>query len=250
MIGHLYPSPRFGHTMVCTPPFTFAGGQAVTGAMTSRRSLLVFGGMHSMYCTNDVWQLRVRRRRTRFAKAGDGEDSGSDADDWIEAADDAGAGAVTAMVDGVAGDSGDGATTADACVVGPLVQWDPHAGSKGISAVSRIRIAGAAPAGEEWQGVLDDMQDRLLDMKMQLSQAQQRYAAEALLRQQAESERDAATARALAAEAVTAATKASCDELLAQRGAEVWHSIPLRTGFGYGRAQRAAPWMTDCLAIA
>lgn len=28
--------------------------------------MLVFGGVNSMYCTNDVWKLRLRRKRTRF----------------------------------------------------------------------------------------------------------------------------------------------------------------------------------------
>ncbi len=65
--------------------------------------------------------------------------------------------------------------------------------------------------GGEWQAVLTDMQERLLDLKMQLSVAQQRYAAERVVRERVEGERDAARAALAALQAGLEADRAACD---------------------------------------
>ncbi len=185
MTGHLYPAPRFGHTMVCVPPVSMMPGD-MTASMTPSpgRSapvrLLLFGGMNSMYCANDMWQLRVRRRRTRFMLPGFGpEGSGSDDEDWVSSGEeDGGQGGVPsgaeAPVDARALVAWN-ARGRDA-VAGAGVDVGAAVGA-GVTLGPSGRASGDGGAGSEWQAILTDMQEQLLDLKMQLSVAQQRSGA-------------------------------------------------------------------------
>jgi hypothetical protein len=130
-----------------------------------------------MYCANDMWQLRVRRRRTRFMLPGFGpEGSGSDDEDWMSSGEeDGGQGGVPAGAE----------APVDARA---LVAWnargrDVVAGAgagvgaavgAGVTLGPSGRASGDGGAGNEWQAILTDMQEQLLDLKMQLSVAQQR----------------------------------------------------------------------------
>ena len=174
--------------------------------------------MNSMYCTNDLWQLRVRRRRTRFLKA-DADESGSDAEDWVEApdpADDDGYGGGGAGGSGGASDAGSGVS---------LVSWNPIEGGKSAqmaAAAAAKKVVIANPQDREaWQAALDDMQERVLDMKMLLSEAQQRFAAETLARKHAEHERDVALEHESDAKAALEAFKKQAEATAAQQRAEV-----------------------------
>lgn len=200
--GHMYPAPRFGHSMVCVPPVCMVAesGSLVDGggslmdsggspALTSSPvHLLLFGGMNSMYCANDLWRLRVRRRRTRFALPGYGpEGSGSDEEDWVSSGDEGvEEGGVQGSRPGHAAGALAGAeATMDARA---LVAWSSKGKGAGAGAGKAAsggsawgsagggRVGSEEGAGSEWQAILTDMQEQLLDLKMQLSVAQQRYA--------------------------------------------------------------------------
>jgi hypothetical protein len=198
-----------------------------------------------MYCTNDLWQLRVRRRRTRFLKA-DADSSGSDAEDWVAGEEDPGdaaagmnptsAAPTTAAGSAVGlthGSSSGGQPTVMQSVgdaehdssSGSLVSWNPTAGGKSkdmAAAAAARRVTVVNPHDREaWQSALDDMQDKYLDMKMQLSDAQQRFAAETLARKQAEHDRDVALERASDARMELEAYKRKRDEAAAVQEAEV-----------------------------
>jgi hypothetical protein len=112
-VGYSFPAPRSGHCMVTVPAVQLPSDARLSQTLTasSYPKLVVFGGINSMYCTSDVWGLRVRRRRSRFygtlkhhtdavvaASGADGRrtsdvaleqldrdvDSGSDGDDWMD----------------------------------------------------------------------------------------------------------------------------------------------------------------------
>jgi hypothetical protein len=116
-VGYSFPAPRSGHCIATLPPLQLPSNVMASQALTasSYPIIVVFGGMNSMYCTSDIWKLRVRKRRSRFygtlkhhtdtivaASGADGHmssavsltpldvdvDSGSDGEDWTEQAPD------------------------------------------------------------------------------------------------------------------------------------------------------------------
>ena len=159
--------------------------------------LLVFGGVHTMYCTNDVWQLRVRRRRARFydsirrhtdaivdAATADGtvagvpfslldasaDASGSDDEDWVVAKPEP-APVFSDPVDDARPES-----------MG-IVQWRGGDGTRGALSLSATHAASSA---------LFEVQDTCLRLKKELIRSQEQTASEISRRRRVEAERDAA----------------------------------------------------------
>lgn len=191
------PSVDFG----CVPPT----------ALDEPPVFLVFGGIHTMYCTNDIWQLRPRRRRSRFystmqkhvdavvgastttgrldtvVKVGalDDAHSGSDDEDWIVADDTAGeaeAEGIVAPVDGAEGE-----TTLTTTVV-------PFRGGDGTRG-SATRLLGDGDA------LVQELHTELLKVKKALIRSQESHAVEVTRRQRCEDELDDLRAQLAAASA-------------------------------------------------
>jgi hypothetical protein len=222
-VGFLFPSPRFGHGVVVVPPVYFGGavGDAVTfddgvggsdaasavGTHRPRRSsgllpairssgpsvMLLFGGMHSMYCANELWQLRVRRRRARvFRDGGDAAtldaDSGSDGEDWI----------VQPSPDEANGEADGKVADDDEYDSGPvgLVEWAGVPFHERRGQIPRVTLSEKHDRAT-CSAVLHSMQEQLIALRMQASQADTRHAT-LLVRKEAA---DAALADAVAAAA-------------------------------------------------
>ena len=64
-VGHLYPSPRYGHAIAPIVPSSGAAGGG---------KFIMFGGLNSLYCNNDVWVLVPQGRFTDGPRAGTLED--------------------------------------------------------------------------------------------------------------------------------------------------------------------------------
>ena len=190
--GHSFPSPRSFHSIVCSPPVMLTGESAAAGYP----QLLVFGGVHTMYCTNDVWQLRVRRRRARFydsirrhtdaivdAATADGtvagvplslldasaDASGSDDEDWVVAEPEP-----TPVSSDTVDDAGPESTG--------IVQWRGGDGTRGMLSLSATHVASSA---------LFDLQATCLQLKKELIRSQEQTASEVSRRRRVEAERDA-----------------------------------------------------------
>lgn len=58
-VGHSFPSPRYGHSMVCVPSFDEADGAIELRHAELRVDVLLFGGLNSMYCPGNLWGLHV-----------------------------------------------------------------------------------------------------------------------------------------------------------------------------------------------
>lgn len=150
-----------------------------------------------MYCTNDVWQLRVRRRRARFydsirrhtdaivdAATADGtvsavpfslldasaDVSGSDDEDWVVAEPES-----TPVSSDIVDDA--------AAEVPGIVQWKGGDGTRGMLSFSGTDVAASA---------LLELQATCLRLKKDLIRSQEQMAAEVSRRRRVEAERDAA----------------------------------------------------------
>jgi hypothetical protein len=77
---HLYPSPRYGHSMVLLEA-PFQAQEKTNDPYTSSNhvhvcKLLIFGGLNSRYCSNEIWSAEIQMMKSGRETWGDGFDDG------------------------------------------------------------------------------------------------------------------------------------------------------------------------------